>query len=60
MTPRLESDTFLPIFYFEIDIAEGQLKSTYGISSFQKWGIVYFHDKFTYLAWNRTIIYLII
>lgn len=36
MTPRLESDTFLPIFYFEIDIAEGQLKSTYGISSFQK------------------------
>lgn len=36
MTPRLESDIFLPIFYFEIDIAEGQLKSTYSISSFKK------------------------
>lgn len=58
MTLRLGSDKFLLTFYFEIYISEGQLKCTHGIKLPKNEG--YFHDKFTYLACNHTIIYLII
>lgn len=58
MTPRLGSDKFLLTFYFEIYISEGQLKGKHGIKLPKNEG--YFHDKFTYLACNHTIIHLII